>query len=808
MTRPRLPAAPYLAFLAVVLLAPLTASAQATAVVRGQIVDETGAAIIGVQVTLAATQPGGRLMAVETREDGGYVFFQVPFEVYQLTAQMDGFRIHTQTLDIHTVAVTVDITLKVGSVAERVEVTGSAPEESHVSTLTHVEGRELIRKAGAAPARLIESAILEIGGVTQNANGRMHIRGAHYQISFMIDGLPVSDQLSIDFGNPFDARNVEAMQIYTSNFPAEYGNKVSGVINVSTKSGIGSGKKVYGSVSTNLGSFDALDGAAQFGGGTQKWGYFISMAGGRTDRFLDPPTFSNLHNGGGNQSIFTRFDFAPSQKDFLNFSVNAAHSRFDVPNLPSQEASGQDQQQELADISVRLHWLHLINARWTMEAVPYYRTAVAELFASPGDTPVTASQARHLTTAGGKWTVSYNAGAHRFKSGVDVFAFPVSEFLTFGITDPLFNPELDEFGMPNPDYNPNLAPYDLTLPGGALFLFDGGRTGKEFSFFVQDEIQWKGLTASLGLRYDNYNFILDEDHWSPRLGIAYRIGPSDTVFRASYNRLFQTPSNENLVFSTSPEAGALVPPDRIAELGAALLIIRPERVDFWEVAIEQHIRDAVEIELSYYIKRIDDFHDNDQLLNTTIVFPAAIRKGEVDGADLRVSMPPQRGLFTTWNLSWGKAIGLPPLSGGLFLGEEALELLNSGPFHIDHDQTWSSQGSFNYEHGSGMWTGFSGRYDGGTPVEIDDLAAILADPDVNEGLEFIDMSSNLFRVQSRTILSWSIGFDYPREDPKVSLQFDVLNLTDQKRLFNFLSVFSGTHVVPPRSASARLQYRF
>ena len=802
--------APMLALAASTLLTPIPATAQATAVVRGQVIDETGAAIIGVQVTLTDAQHSGQVMVAATRDDGGYVFFQVPFEIYQLTAQMEGFQIHQQTLDVHSVALTANITLKVGVVAERVEVAASAIEESHVSTLTHMEERQLIRKAGAAPARLIESAILESGGVTQNANGRMHIRGAHYQISFMIDGLPVSDQLSIDFGNPFDVRNVEAMEIYTGNFPAEYGNKVSGVVNVSTKSGIGSGKKVYGSVSSTVGSFGALDGAAQFGGGTYKWGYFVSVAGGRTDRFLDPPTFANLHNGGGNQSLFSRFDLAPTQKDFLNFSINAAHSRFDVPNLPSQDASGQVQEQELADISVRLHWLHLINSRWTMEIVPYYRTAVAELFSSPGDTPVTASQARHLTTAGGKWTVSYNAGAHRFKSGVDVFAFPVSEFLTFGITHADFNNPLD------PDYNVNLADYDLTpcdvvrieSCDGTLFLFDGARTGKEYSFFVQDEVHWKGLTATLGLRYDDYNFILDEDHWSPRLGIAYRIGPSDTVVRASYNRLFQTPSNENLVFSTSSEAGALVPPDRIDELGAALLIIRPERVDFWEVAVEQHIRDAVEVELSYYTKRIDDFHDNDQLLNTTIVFPAAIRKGEVDGADLRVSMPPHRGLFATWMLSWGKTIGLPPLSGGLFLGEEALDLLTSGPFHIDHDQTWNSQGSFNYEHGSGVWTGFSGRYDSGTPVEIDDLAAVQANPDLNEGLEFIDMSSPLFRVSSRTIFNWSIGYDHPKEDPKVSLQFNVLNLTDQRRLFNFLSVFSGTHVVAPRSASARLQYRF
>jgi hypothetical protein len=100
------------------------------------------------------------------------------------------------------------------------------------------------------------------------------------------------------------------------------------------------------------------------------------------------------------------------------------------------------------------------------------------------------------------------------------------------------------------------------------------------------------------------------------------------------------------------------------------------------------------------------------------------------------------------------------------------------------------------------------RFDSGLPVEIEDLDEVRADPDVNRELELVDLTSDPSRVKSRTIWDWSIGFDFPHEKPLVSFQFDILNLTDETALFNFLSVFSGTHVIRPRTFSGRLRYFF
>ena len=320
---------------AILFLASLPAWGQATAIVRGTVLDPTEAAIPDARVELFNPLHSQHHMVTQTGPDGSFILYRVPFNPYRLTVEAPGFQTHRQTVDVHTTTLTVEVVLQVGAMQQQVEVTAPLLEETAVSTHLSMDSHELERMTGASSSRLIESALLQSAGIVQNANGRMYVRGAHYQISFMIDGLPVSDQLSIDFANPFDVRNVEALEIYTSNFPAEFGNKVSAVVNVSTKSGIGSSDLFHGSVGGSLGSFDTGDGSVQVGGGTTGWGYFLSVAGGQTHRNLDSPGLDNLHNGGNNQSVFARLDFAPTQNDFVNFYVSGARSRYDVPNLPS-----------------------------------------------------------------------------------------------------------------------------------------------------------------------------------------------------------------------------------------------------------------------------------------------------------------------------------------------------------------------------------------------------------------------------------------------------------------------------------------
>ncbi len=133
-----------------------------------------------------------------------------------------------------------------------------------------------------------------------------------------------------------------------------------------------------------------------------------------------------------------------------------------------------------------------------------------------------------------------------------------------------------------------------------------------------------------------------------------------------------------------------------------------------------------------------------------------------------------------------------------------------GPFRLDHDQKLALAWGVQYNPpGRAWWTALNGRYDSGLVTEIEDVAAIAADPDLAFGLSFVNFQAVPPRVKGRAIWNWLVGVDlFKKERYKTSLQFQIANLTDKTGLYNFLSVFSGTHVIPPRTFSGRVVVHF
>lgn len=187
----------------------------------------------------------------------------------------------------------------------------------------------------------------------------------------------------------------------------------------------------------------------------------------------------------------------------------------------------------LRDASVSVGYIHVIGSSATFDTTNSYRASIAQLFASPGDTPVTAAQARHLSNFTSANRMNAIRGIQEFRFGFDFQRFPVSENFRFGIRDPGFNEPGSEA------YIPSLRAFDLSR-GGALFQFSGRGSGNLDSGFAQDKIRLGRLLLNLGLRFDRYSFLVEGNQgnqFQPRLGAAYILGATGTVLRASYNRI-------------------------------------------------------------------------------------------------------------------------------------------------------------------------------------------------------------------------------------------------------------------------------
>jgi outer membrane receptor protein involved in Fe transport len=357
--------------------------------------------------------------------------------------------------------------------------------------------------------------------------------------------------------------------------------------------------------------------------------------------------------------------------------------------------------------------------------------------------------------------------------------------------------------LPNPVNNFNAA---------NPFVFNGSKTGRTLSAYVQDHFTVvKNLTFDLGVRYDNYKVLISEDALSPRLGLAYYIPKTKTTLRASYNRLFQPPPAENLLLASSPEAAAISP---ISVLRGITTIepILPDKQHAFEAGAQQLLSDLFRLNVTVYQKRIENFSDKDQFFETGVIFPIAISSGRVTGEEVRLESTEIQGFRTFISYANARAFGVTPIRGGLFLGEDPSDLFVSGvKFANDHDQRNEVQFQVNYNHHrSGLYATFNGRYDSGVPTDVEPgttLAEFVAqgfDPRLYNEIDF-----QRGRVRPRTILDFSVGADLMRKERvSMNIQFDVQNLTNELFLYNFESVFSGTHVGFPRLFSGRLSLRF
>jgi hypothetical protein len=749
------------------------AFAQNVGTISGSVRDTQGLAIPGATVTLANRVSQASQNTVSD-QDGRYVLNNVPFGTYVLTVSLSGFAPAEQVVELRSsVPIAKDVQLKIGALTETVTVSADALLETSAAG-SHVDiGASLIEQLPTAtPTKQLSAMLLSAPGFIPSQNGRVHVRGSHGQIQYVVDGVPLTDEYSEAFANPLDPRYVKSAEVMTGGIPAEYGGKLAAVVDITSKSGLDEPRSVFGNATLNVGRFNALDGGVTVGGRiTPKVGYFLSGGGNRTDRYLDPPTTDNFHNDGHAERFTGKLELRPTDADFVRAVVSVNGSHFQVPNRPDAQADGVDAAQDLRDNSQTVTWLHQFGSVATMDVVGYRRSADAKLDGLVADV-FSASQDRSLDHQGVNASVSATSGMHRFKAGVQYDRSPIAEhFLMNG-----------RFLAVN------------------FMTFDGSSTGQNAGVFAQDTITpVPDLHISLGVRFDRYKLIVEESAVSPRIGVAYHVHDSGTVFRASYNRIFMPPFSENLLLSSSPQARALA-----ADPNDAGEDVRSERQHAFEAGVQQALGTRAKLDVAYYRKDMRNVADVDQFFDTTVTFPISVDKGLAQGVEARLDVPMHHGVSGYVSLSRATILLTAPLSGGLFLGEVPAP---GEQFYADHDQRWQSQFGLSFEHSSRRLFGsLSGRVDSGIPFELpeDFDARTFEDP---KALTLIDLDRG--RAKPRAIFDAVVGSEiYRRGSTKLEVQAGALNLFDRTYLLNFLSIFNGTHYGAPRTWTARIKLGF
>jgi outer membrane receptor protein involved in Fe transport len=789
---------------AIFLLSTATWAQTRIGTVQGTVKDPNGALVSGASVTI--NQPvTGYHQTAQTDAQGVFKIVNVPFNTYTLRAEAQGFQAAEQAIDLESaVPANVDFSLAVSATAETVTVTADTGliEQDRTSSDTDINQTILERQAGAAPSKGVAAVVASTPGFVPDDNGRLHPRGSESQVQFVVDGVPITDNLSAIFSTSLDTRTMRTVEVLTGGIPAEFGDKLAGVINVNTRSGLE--MPTQGGISLSGGSFSTGEVGVDFSTHTEKFGLLTNLSSTTSKRYLDPPTIDNFHNFGRTGKGFLRLDYQFSPNDHVRGTFTFGGSNFYVPNRLEQEIAGQDQRQRLRDNSQSITYEHIFSPNTLGQFSFFNRYGTARLASNPLSTPAVAFQDRSLQNIGGLASLTLTRGSHNIKFGGQMTFTPVHERFSFYPTVP-FEDFVDENGtvVPNP-----INSFNAAHP----FVFEGHKTGRALSAYIQDRFQlFRNFTLDLGLRYDNYKLVIKDDAFSPRIAIAYYIPRTKTTLRASYNRFFQPPPAENLLLASSTEAAALSPLAVVqGQSGARPILVDKENA--FEVGAQQQLGNFFRLNMTVYQKRIENFADKDQFIETGVIFPIAISQGRVTGEELRLESADIHGFRGFVSYANAYAYGVTPISGGLFLGEAVESLNDPGvKFAADHDQRNSLQFQVNYTHRrSGIYAIFGGRYDSGSPTDVEpgttlaDFTAEGFDPRLYNEIDF-----QRGRVRPRLLLDFSIGADiFQKERASLNLQFDIQNLTNELFLYNFESVFSGTHIGYPRLFSGRVALRF
>jgi hypothetical protein len=809
--------------------------------VSGVVVDPNSAVVANATVTISNAVTGYK-RAANTGPDGSFRFNDVPPNNYQLTVSATGFAAATQTLDVRTsVPISLKIPLNISSATETVTVTGTASETlENVSTAhTDVDQSLITRLPVRSPGSGLSDVVtLAAPGVVADSNGLFHPQGDHAQTSYSVDNQVISDQQSKAFSTQLPPNAIASMEVITGATPAEYGDKTSLVVNVITKSGLNQ-KRPTGSFSTTYGTFGTISQDASLAYGNAKIGNFVTFGFERSRRFLDGPEFTVLHDRGTAINVFDRLDYNLNSKDIFHLNLFLARNSFQTPNQFDQQALGQDQRQLVHSLNFAPGYVHIFNSKAVLSINPYYRLDNVKYFASPNpfsDQPITFSQSRRLNNIGVKADLSYVKGKHNAKFGVQFSHTLLNEGFQFGITDPTFNdPE-------SPSFLPGLLPFDLTR-GGHLFVFNGHADIRQEAVYAQDNLTLGNATALLGVRFDNYNGISRGRLVQPRLGISYHIKRTATVLRGSFTRNFETPYNENLVFSSATGAGGLATSGGVGAISNNAL--QPGSRSQFNAGFQQAIGKYIVLDVDYFNKVTHNAFDFNVLFNTSVTFPISWEKSKLDGVSMRLNLTNYKGFSAFMVAGHTRARFFPPETGGLFFNSN----LPNGVFRIDHDQKFEQTTQLQYQFSRwkkiAPYVNFTWRYDSGlvsgsvpdfatalalTPDQQQQIGlfcgnvfATLANPltscdSANRGALRVRIpadgtqndDTNPARIAPRHLFDFSVGTDnlLRTEHTKLTLRFTGINITNKVALYNFLSTFSGTHFVSPRAFQVQVGVTF
>ena len=632
-------------------------------------------AVANASVVLRSTTSSWSRKTV-TDQAGVAQFLAVPVGEYELAIEAPGFATERRTLTAISDRVQEFHTqLQLATAKEEIQVSAAPAEVAPVasSPLTLVKQSQIAQTPGADRTNSL-SFITDFVPGSYVVHDQLHVRGGH-QVTWAIDGVPVPNtNIASNVGPQFDPKDADFIEAQRGGFGAEYGDRTYGVFNVVPRSGFE--MKKSGELVLSYGSFNQTNDQITFGSHSDRFAYYVSANANRTDYGLETPTSALLHNQAAGAGAFTSITFNPDAKDQLRFVGSVRADYYQVPNDPDQQASGIRDREREQDAFANFTFLRTISQSVLFTVTPFFHFNRAAFEGGPQD-PISATNNRASTYAGGQVSVALVKGKHNAKVGLYAFGQHDNTYLALVS-----------------GANPESALQQREIVNGQLE-----------AVFLEDQykpFQWLTLTG--GVRWTRFSGQLLETATSPRLGAAIEVPRLRWVLRGTYSRFYQPPP-------LSTVSGPLL--EVAAEQGFAFLPLHGERDEQYDVGMTIPVNGWA-FEADYFRTGARNFFDHDALGNSNVFLPLTIDRARIRGFESTVRSPRLFGLADVHvayshqmvqgegGISGGLTDFTPPEEGLFFLDHDQRDTLSAG---VRADLAWRAWIAANVNYGSGFLNG-------------------------------------------------------------------------------------------------------
>ncbi len=817
--------------LALLLLASLADAQSNTGELRLKITDPDGLAL---KTPVQLVSQGNQYRHTFTTDDQGNLDAKrLPYGIYQLQIEAPGFAEVSEPIEIRS-ALPLDrtIRLNVASAAESVTVTTprTLVDPYRAGSVDEVGLQTIENRLTALPGRSMQDLVNSEPGWLYEGNAVLHPRGSEYQTQFVVDGIPLTDNRSPSFGPEVEADDVDSLKIYTAGIPAEYGRKMGGVIEVDTLKSADPG--FHGQLTLLGGTYDTAGINTQDQYTWNKNTLGLSASGNMTGHYLNPVVPENYTNDGttGGFSLSYERDLTP--KDRLTLIVRHDLARYEIPNEFVQEngawvpsavntagcppgpaadepgdcvyvPGGQLQNGDNFETMGSISYQHIFSSDTIGWLRGMSRDNSNDFSSNPSSWPINVTQHNDFKEIYFNASVAVHQSKQEWKAGVESDAIFLHENFSDYIPD-CSGP----FGTTAPQCPIQLGLFDLG--SATAFAFTGSRPDLEQSAYVQDLIRFGNWTVNAGLRWDHYQLLVNQNAVSPRLAGSRYFPSAGLNLHFSYDRIFQTPSFENILLSSST---AVLDFDPISLRQNVL----PSHGNYYEAGLTRAFFGKLRVDANMFRRDVNNYADDDAILNTAISFPIAFRKSIIYGAEAKLEV-----------LHWGRFSGFGsysyivgncwlPVVGGLLLGSESGVTVGPGGAVINpqltghlpdsQDQRQTVRARVRYQLAPRLWIALGADYNSGLPFEPDEPPQLYA---AEYGQAVMNhLNFNRDRISPYFTENFSVGADlYHHEKRSLRFQADAQNLSNELEVIDFGGLFSGNALGPSRQYTLRLVTTF